>query len=219
MDGVWYRPGFTNRPNRKAIEALVDSYLALISNGARLRQERKFIEKAIMIINKILGHPCCDEATAVVDFGTPYENQITTSLKNIFFAGQPVRRSFRYALFRMLDKFNLYLYGCCTSTLTVNFTTAVPADVTINFTDLVSGAVLFTTTIGGGTTQTATLPAQYFGPGALIQVGMDIINAPTSPAQDHISDGSSIILSASAVGEHTSLVLENLQPVYTITMS
>jgi hypothetical protein len=178
MDGVWYRPGYTNRPNRKPIEYLVDAYLDLITSGNRLRQERKFLEKAIKIINTILGHPCCDEAASVIDLGTPYDNQITTSLKNVLLGGTIVRRSFRYALFRMLDKFNKYLYDCCTETLTVTFSTASATNVTVSFTDLVTGDVLFSTTTIGGNTQSITLSAKYFGPGALIKICMNVITPP-----------------------------------------
>jgi hypothetical protein len=217
MDGVWYRPGFTNRPNQKAIERIVDAYLNLISSGNRLRQERKYLEKSIIIINKILGHPCCDIADSVIDFGTPYDNQITNALKAIFFAGQPVRRSFRYALFRMLAKFNVYLYGCCTTTLTITYSDALPANVTVNFTDVVSGTVLFTTTTTGGTTQTITLPSQWFGPGVLIQACINVINAPGSGSYELVDPNDNIVVESAIVGDTCASTLGPLQASYTVT--
>ena len=220
MDGITKLPGFTKKPGLKPIEYLVQAYLRLITSGKRLREERKFLEKAIAIINQILGHPCCDDPEAVVNLITPYENQITTSLKNVLLGGAIVRRSFRHSLFRMLNLLNKYLYDCCTEVLTVNFTSAVPTDVTVNFSDLVTGDLLFSTTTIGGTTQSITLPAKYFGPGALIKVCINVINAPTFPNTDSISSTSTgVLVSSSTVGETCSNIFTSLQSSYTVTQA
>lgn len=218
MDGVWYKPGYTNRPNKKGIEYLVDSYLDVITTGNRLRQERKFLEKSIILINKILGHPCCDVSNGVIDFGTPNNNQITTSLENILFGGSIVRRSFRTALFRMLAKFNTYLYGCCTTLLTVTYQDVAPANATVNFTDIVSGDVLFSTKISGGNTQTIELPSQWFGPAALIRACITNINAPGS-GSNKLNNGGSVIVSSSTIGSTCATSIGPLQTSYTITNS
>lgn len=216
MDGIQRLPGFTKRPNRKPIEPLVAAYLRLVTSGNRLRQERKFIEKAIAIINQILGHPCCDDPIAVVDLITPHDNQITTSLKNILTNNPIVRRSFRHALFRLLDLFNKYLYYCCTEVLTVNFTTVAPADATISFADLVTGDVLFNTSTTGGTTQTTNLPAKYFGPGALIKVCINIINAPTLPAVDKVTSSDGTLVQASTLGTTCGTLFTKANHTYTV---
>lgn len=219
MDGIQKLPGFTRQAGRKPIEYLVIAYLRLITSGNRLRSERKFLEKAIVIINRILGHPCCDDETAVVDLITPYDNQITTSLKNILLGGEIVRRSFRHSLFRLLDLLNKYLYDCCTETLTVNFTTAAATDVTVNFTDVVTGQVLYTTTTVGGASQAINLPARYFGPGALVKVCMNVINAPTAPAVDTVSAGATTVVSSGVVGQVCATTLGPIQPTYTVTQA
>jgi hypothetical protein len=113
MDGVYNPPGFTRRPNQKPIEALAYGYLRLITSGARLRQERKYLQKAEAIINMILNSPCCSDPTAVVDLITPYDNQLTIALKDLLTNNPIVRRSFRLALERILNTINTYLRGCC----------------------------------------------------------------------------------------------------------
>lgn len=219
MDGIQKLPGFTRKPGRKPIEPLVAAYLRLITSGNRLRSERKFLEKAIAIINRILGHPCCDDALAEVDLITPNENQITTSLKNILLGGAIVRRSFRHSLFRLLDLLNKYLYDCCTETLTVAFTTALPANVTVNFTDVVTGDVLFSTTTTGGASQSIILPSKYFGPGALVKVCMNVITAPTAPAVITVSSGATAIVSSGVVGQICATTLSPVQASYTVTQA
>lgn len=217
MDGITKPPGFTNRPNQKPIEAIVRAYLRLITSGARLREERKFIIKAIIMINQVFGHPCCDIPTSVIDYGTPYDNQLTNTIRNMIINGNVIRRSFRLALTRILNILNEYLYDCCTETLTVSFTTGDPTDLTVNFTDVVTGDVLFSTTTIGGTTQTITLPAKYFGMGALIKVCMNIISAPTSPAVDTVLTGVQILVSSGVVGSTCSTILQPAKNSYTVT--
>jgi len=219
MDGIQRLPGFTKRPNRKPIEPLVAAYLRLVTSGNRLRQERKFIEKAIAIINHILGHPCCDDPIAIVDLITPHDNQITTSLKNILTNNPIVRRSFRHALFRLLDLFNKYLYDCCTEVLTVNFTTVAPTDATVSFSDLVTGDVLFNTTTTGGTTQTATLPAKYFGPGALIKVCINIINGPSIPNVYKIISSDGTLLQSNLLGTSCGNLFTKANHTYTVEVA
>lgn len=107
------QPGFTKRPNRKSFENFVSGYLKLVSSGARLREERKFIEKAIVLINLELGIPCCQNPTSVVSLVTPHENDLTRVIREAIKNATIERRSFLYALKRVLKELQTYLQGCC----------------------------------------------------------------------------------------------------------
>lgn len=212
--------GFTNRPNRKAIETWIEGYLKLVSSGNRLREERKFIEKAIIMINKVFGHPCCDNPTSIIDFGTPYDNQLTNTIRNLIINGNIIRRSFRLSLQRILDILNDYLYGCCTNVLTINYLGGLsPTTVLMEVYDIVSGDLIYTTTALGGFIQTISLPSKYFGPAALVKVCLTNITPPPGITTNKLSDTSGVLVSAVAVGQSCSSILKPLQSSYNIQQS
>lgn len=110
------QPGFTKRPNRKSFENFVSGYLKLVSSGARLREERKFIEKAIVLLNLELGIPCCENPTAIVSLITPHENELTRVIREAIRNAAIDRRSFLHAINRVLVQLQDYLNGCCITT-------------------------------------------------------------------------------------------------------
>lgn len=212
--------GFTNRPNRKAIETWIEGYLKLISSGNRLREERKFLEKAIVLINQIFGHPCCDDPTDVVSFITPNDNQLTHTILQLLQKGNIIRRSFRLSLIRIRTLLNKYLYDCCLETLTINYLGGLsPANTLVQIFDLISGDLIYTTTSLGGTVQTVSLPAQYFGRVALIKVCLTNLTSPPGITKNKLSDTSGVLVSASGLGQTCGSIFKPLQPSYNVQQS
>lgn len=221
MDGITRLPGFTKRPNRKPIEALVDGYLRLVTSGNRLRQERKFIEKAIVIINTIFGHPCCDNPSSEIDLITPYDNQLTTSLKNILTNNAIIRRSFRLALMRILDRLNDYLYGCCTETLTFNFPAGILGTLLqVQVIDSVSGKLIYTTTVQNNTVQTVVLSQKYFGPGGSVKICLNILTPAGGITNYYVNNNlSQTLVIGKTVGVVCGTIVQPLAISYTVTQA
>jgi len=213
--------GFTRHGGRQAIENWIIGYLKLVSSGGRLREETKFIEKAIVLINQVFGHPCCDSPTSVVSFITPYDNQLTHTIEQLVNKDRITRRSFRLSLLRILDILNGYLYGCCTETVTINYLASTPpASVILQVFDPISGDVLFASNPIGGNTQTFTVSTKYFGPASFMKVCLLTI---TPPAGGHteftVSDGTGVLATATVAGTVCSTEVKPLQTVYNISQS
>lgn len=209
------------RPNEQAIEIWIDAYLKKLSKTFNRRSEAKFIEKAIMRINIVFGQPCCSDPENFVTLITPNENALTRTVRQLLQPDKIVRREYRLSLFRILNRLNNILYGqCCDAPVTVIYTGgAIPADVTVSFSDLVTGDLIFSTTTTGADTQSLSVPAKYFGAAALIQVTMTVVNPPTSPSTFEVTDETGeIYANSGSAGISTSHVFKPLQSVYTINI-
>jgi hypothetical protein len=209
------------RPNEQAIEIWIAAYLKKLSKTFNRRAEAKFIEKAIMRINLVFGHPCCDDPENFVNLITPNENTLTHTVRQLLQRDKLIRRDYRLSLFRILNNLNNVLYGqCCDAPVTVNFTGgALPANVLVTFTDLVTGAFITSTLTTGTDTQSALVPAKYFGGAALISVQMTIINAPGSTNTFQLTDATGLVYANGAVpGVIASHIFKPLQSVYTINI-
>jgi hypothetical protein len=208
------------KPRETGFEVWIAGYLKRLRNNYNTRSEAKFIEKAIMMLNVVLGEPCCSDPENMVTLITPNDNTLTNSLRQMLLTHHYIRRIIRPSLFRVLNLLNDALYDrCCEKTFTVSYTNGItPADVTIQFFDLVTGDFLFSTTTTGGNTQSANLQAKYFGRAALIRVQMTILSSPSSPNTYALTDGTNTLVSASVTGITPSTFFEPLQPAYTIEL-
>lgn len=209
------------RPNEQAIEIWIDGYLKKLSKTFNRRAEAKFIEKAIMRINLVFGQPCCSDPENFVTLITPNENALTRTVRQLLQPDKIVRREYRLSLFRILNKLNNVLYGqCCDAPVSVIYTGgALPANVTVSFSDLVTGDLIFSTTTTGADTQSLSVPAKYFGAAALIKVTMTVINALGGASTFELTDESGEVYANSGiVGITSSHVFKSLQPVYTINI-
>ena len=207
------------KPNQTALETWIRNYVKqYFSKTFNRRSEAKFIEKAIMMINIIFGHPCCDDPENVITLITPNDNLLTHTVRQLLQRDKIVRRDYRLSLFRILDLLNNALYGeCCTESLTITYEGVSPSGVTAQFTDIVTGDLIFSTTTIGGNVQAIQVPKKYFGSAALIQVQLNVISAPVSPNTYEITDGTDVYVNTGMIGIITSHIFNPLQSNYIIT--
>jgi len=209
------------RPSQTALETWIRAYLKQkLSKTFNRRAEAKFIEKAIMLINIVFGHPCCDDPENVVNLITPNDNDLTHTVKQLLQRDKIIRREYRLSLFRILDLLNNFLYGeCCTTEITVNYSGGAEASgVTAQFYDLVSGDFIFSTTSVGGASQSVFVPSKYFGAAALISVQLTVLTVPASPNTYELTDGIYIYVDTALPGIAKSSVFNPLKSVYTINV-
>jgi hypothetical protein len=209
------------RPGQTSLEIWIRGYLKQkLSKTFNRRAEAKFIEKAIMLINIVFGHPCCDDPENVVNLITPNDNDLTHTVRQLLHRDKIIRREYRLSLFRILDLLNDFLYGeCCTTEITLNYSGGAEASgVTAQFYDLVTGDFIFSTTSAGGVSQSALVPSKYFGAAALISVQLTVLTTPVSPNTYELTDSANVYIDTALPGITKSNVFNPLQPVYTINL-
>lgn len=202
--------------DQKPLEQFVIAYLKRITSTSNKNGEIKFIEKAIALINQFLGIPCCFPGAAG-SLITPHDNQLTISIKAAITNNSAIRRGFLLSLKRIVNLLNFYLYSCCTANTVITFAgAALPVNYVLTFTDLVTGALIYQTPTNGTSPITATLPAQYFGPAAAVQVCINVVNYQSTIVTVSTVNGTIITRNAAGVGCNTSAV-GPLIAAYTIT--
>lgn len=166
--------------DRTAIETWIEGYLKVITSKARLREERKFLQKAIALINIILtGGPCCTGDS--VSLITPYDNQLTHTILQILQKDNIVRRTYRKSLIRIVNLITKLLYGCCCTNVTFTFVLGsgiTTSDTQAQFFDSVTNELIGQTSLDGDTVQTLCIPVKYFNSS---QVNI-CLNSPVSPS-------------------------------------
>lgn len=201
---------------QKPLEQFVIGYLKRITSTSNKNSELKFMEKSIALINQFLGIPCC-YPDAVGSLITPHDNQLTITIKAAITNNSTIRRGFLLSLKRIVNLLNFYLYSCCTENTVITFAgAALPANYVLTFTDLVTGALIYQTSTDGTSPITATLPAQYFGPAAAVQVCLNVVNYQSTTVTVSTVNGVIITRNAAGVGCNTSAV-GPLLSAYTIT--
>lgn len=208
------------RPGQTGLETWIRGYLKKLSKTFNRRSDAKFIEKAIMLINIVFGHPCCDDPENVVNLITPNDNELTHTVKQLLQRDKIIRREYRLSLFRILDLLNDVLYGkCCVDTVTVSFTSpTVSTGSILQLNDIVTGDLILSTVITEGSVQTFQVPAKYFGEAALIQVSLNVISFPGGETSYQVIANSTIYLNTGSIGVTNGNVFTPLQSSYTINV-
>jgi hypothetical protein len=202
--------------DQKPLEQFVIAYLKRITSTSNKNAEIKFIEKSLALINQFLGIPCCyPDATGSLI--TPHDNQLTITIKSAITNNSAIRRGFLLSLKRIVNLLNFYLYSCCTATTVITFAgDALPANYVLQFKDLVTGDLIYQTSTLDSSPITVTLPAQYFGPAAAVQVCLNVVNYQSTTVTVSTDAGTIITANAAGVICNTSAV-GAIVPAYTIT--
>ncbi len=100
-----------NKP-KSNVEQFVDAYLSKFDKVNKLRGERKYIIKAIKIIEFFLDSPCCDDPDATISFSR-LNNQMTNFIKANLIKEIFDRRKFRKSLERTLKQLRAVIYDPC----------------------------------------------------------------------------------------------------------